>query len=353
MYSNLPDLNSRQKWDRPRDLNAFRQNHLVTSKEVAEKSCQEVVGYLKNLISATEPVKEEFRTIHVLGRTPSPWLALALAGAVTIGFMAFVGQYCDNSFHQLYNSAGRRVFRIMFGHSPFLTGIVLFMVFFFMVWLTRIQYEWTDFGSPTWALLAITMCWLAWIVGGRLFFRWWIWKDEEKPSHMGIFLIVVISALPVIFVTLIFGNYITPTVKDIEPVAALWFSGLLGMILLAGWALSCFPRSKAVTAGGRNIRLYQRPLLSIGVKVFLLLCVLVLFRGAFPASPSGGARGMLSYNGFVGFVAAVLSAVGLAVGITDWRLMKNEDKLPLAVVVCFFAPFVLCISAVLLIVIGG
>lgn len=354
MYSNLPDLNSRQKWDRPRDLDARRQKKLVTSKEAAEKSCQGVVAELKNLISATEPVKEEFRTIHVLGRTPFPWLALALAGAVIIGFLALARQYYDISFRDFYNDARRRGFRIRFSHSPLVAGIVLFIVFFFLVWLTRIQYNWTDFGSPTWALLAVSLCWLTWVVGSRLFSRWWM-RSGDEPSHMGIFLIVIISALPVAFVTFLFGNYITPAVNNhIEPDKAVWFVSLLGMALLAGWALSCLPRSGAANVkggAGKDIRLYQWPLLSIVVKVFLLLCVLVLFRGAFPASPLGGAWGILSYIGFVGFVAAVLSAVGLAVAVTDWRLIS--DKYGILVAMCFFVPFVLCISVGLLIVIGG
>lgn len=360
MYRDLPDLNDPAAWDIPRDLNAVRKQHLFVPEQQAAAACNGVVQRIKELLRHKDAHEEQivFLPLHVFGRIPRVWLAVAAILMCIVGFMAFVRQYYNAGFLWHYGSlmgpGAKLGAKLRYYVLPLGTLVFLLSFFFAVIWRCRWQQWWTDFGSARWSFFAAMTCWLSWVVGPRLFFCMW-GKQGLKGSGITPRYARGLAAV-FLFVCLLPIWYLCFGIADEHVPGPTNFFGLFIVFLALIGLFLALPLKRHSTVRGSPgvLPWWMDSDISVFGKTSLIVLTLLLLRGAFPASLGGEVSQAhpwiaeaFTYNGFVISNATLWSLVGLAIACSDTQ-QENQKK---SRVFCL-APLVSLITCIVLLI-GG
>ncbi|MDP2913227.1 MAG: hypothetical protein Q8N91_04390 [Candidatus Omnitrophota bacterium] len=316
----IPNISVEDKdyWDTPRDLGELRQKYLFVGREKIDAACDEIVNILKDMLSRGFDNAERLIFIHVIGRIPVFWLAVIALASYIFGFFAFIGQCNPVFFREFEHDPAVRI-----GHYAAVALSVASMVLFVfgVVWRAQNPEVWTDFGDPRWALAVGILCWLSWFVAPFAYFKVrginGLKGEGLGPAPARYWaLSVCMAGLAAIYASF---RYIPEGgLTGSNLFWKFWLTFLLVSLTIFSGLIA--PKGdKSVYGGMGHIEWWRNPWWSFLVKTLLIMGIIILFRGAFPATPSGwkGMTGLFSsFHRFVLTITIFWSIIGFAIALT-------------------------------------
>jgi hypothetical protein len=350
LYS-IPALTSphRLVWQRPCDLDAIRraslgaQHSLLFPDKQLRPACSEIAREFAKMARVQDGEKRS-RQIHVVGRDPLlPPLGLCI---LLLGLFTFHDQY-NGAYLLRYDFPSMGAY-----HTAILAIVELTAVFFVLelLWRSGDPQRWTSCGDPRWAFLFALTCWLCWLGGPLIFLR----QRTRGISGRVAFCSTVVSTVGLGMLVLwwgvprILGHWAHGTTSSDTGEAAwpwFWIPAVLAWLPLAVLPLPVSGSSDSLgPVPGTHCDWWRTPHGSALIKTLMILCLLFLLRGAYPASPTPlvgyftGFSGGLSHTNFVFLTGLVYSLLGVLISFTQDRQYARFRWLPVCAALFCIVP---------------
>jgi len=308
----------RDLWDTPRDLDSLRVQQLGAQPQAIDVASAEIAEKFNDFVQATGK-KSRQHVVHVIGREPLLWLIAPVC--ILIGFLLFLPQ-CNSAYLvRLQTAPSARVAH--YALLPATFAVILYVLFVF-VWRSENPELWTAFGDPRWALGIGLGGWLLWVAGPWCFFHAQCRSHTPRAARWWTFGIMGAAGLIGLVVALVFGWWqrasVGPQWRLMLFTAATWLPILMLLLIPRG-------RYTWKVRGGAACEWWRTPSWSAWIKSVVVLVLVVLMRGAFPASlvkdPGGfaGVASMLTHDSFVVLAATAFALIGAGIAWTQqhWR----------------------------------
>ena len=331
---------NRSNWDAPRDMDVLRTKHLMVEQERANEAAVEI-GQKLDIIYKEKTQGKQKRSIHVMGQAIL-MMSVIVSMSFLLGCYAFVQQCSNETYLDCYMSynywARFKAFRPLHYLSFLMTGLFVLLIFLGLTYRSEDPEIFTAFGDPERALIAGLLCCLSWVAAPLVCFNVWGWgivgsgtrlpnaaaksrKGMDRLKTAPCWAFVSTSTIAVALALLCW--LYTP--EDTAESRLFKFSLTIIIFTMTIFALLLKSRRLKATAINGPVEWWRLPWWSFLVKSLLITGIVLLVRGAFPASLGMGdgliaqLTSLLSYDRFVLIIAATFSFLALCMALTQQK----------------------------------
>lgn len=318
----IPHLTSqhRHNWATPCDLDELRwtaaSNYRLLAKkdDVKDAGDQIISDFLE--FTRTPRASRTTQSIHVVGPIFGLWWAVALV--LALGMWAFIQQYVSEPYaHSLADS---RYTRNSHRFVPILAGLALAMFYFILLWQSEDPQVWTDCGDTGWTLCVVLVAWVAWVAAPHICY--WRLAQGVEPQRAAWQATV---AVLLIGVGVLAAHHFLP---ENQTGGMDWLlAGKLALTMAVVLTALLVSRVRIASGGiGGRVEWWRTPWWSGFVKTLLIIALVSIVRGVFPAGPALFVPwSLMGYEGFIVLTIVLVATVGLGIALTqpNWKSMAS------------------------------